>query len=229
MGFAWVMDPTLFVGTIDFTMGELQMAKGDLAGVAAVPSITSNKNLPVLSGGTLCPATLFDGDTHFGIAVAVEADGKESYLMIPDATRIDKGQPVYITKPVTIKGEHLATYLKSKGVTLPKSPNIEAFLNTASVTCDAFFFSKSERGLTDEEVTNWDRDNPNVTKPANDKIDEGAFLMMFNVKTEGLLSTLVDPDLGKLFDITGASLRVLRCRASSKKILEEYAELLGDK
>ena len=75
------MDPTLFVGTIDFTMGELQMAKGDLAGVAAVPSITSNKNLPVLSGGTLCPATLFDGDTHFGIAVAVEADGKESYLM----------------------------------------------------------------------------------------------------------------------------------------------------
>jgi pimeloyl-ACP methyl ester carboxylesterase len=47
--------------------------------------------------------------------------------------------------------------------------------------------------------------------------------------SEGLIGALTgDADLGNLFDITGASLRVLRCRDSSKKILEEYAALLGE-
>ena len=200
----------------------------------------SGTNLPVLSGGTLCPATLFDGQTHFGVAVAVKADGKESYLMIPDATNITKGQPVYITKPVTINGEHLVAYLNSKSVSLPTSPDIAKFLDTASISCDAFYFSKNERLLAEAERTKWIEDHAEelksddaaekARKAAAAKVDDGAFLMMFELKfNEGLIGALTkDEDLGKLFDITGASLRVLRCRESSKKILEEYAALLGE-
>jgi hypothetical protein len=68
------------------------------------------------------------------------------------------------------------------------------------------------------------------TKVTTIKVDDGAFLMMFELKfSEGLIGALTgDADLGNLFDITGASLRVLRCRDSSKKILEEYAALLGE-
>ena len=212
------MNPTLLVGTFDLSMEEPRMAR------------ESGTNLPVLSGGTLCPATLFDGQTHFGVAVAVKADGKESYLMIPDATNITKGQPVYITKPVTINGEHLVAYLNSKSVSLPTSPDIAKFLDTASISCDAFYFSKNERDLTPEEVAGWEANHPGVTKPADNKVDEGALLMMFKLKfSEGLIGALTgDAHLGNLFDITGASLRVLRCRDSSKKILEEYAALLGE-
>lgn len=198
----------------------------------------SGTSLPVLSGGTLCPATLFDGQTHFGVAVAVKADGKESYLMVPDATNITKGQPVYITKPVTIKGEHLAAYLRSKNVSMPDE--VKNLLNTTSISCDAFYFSKNERLLAEAERTKWIEDHAEelksddaaekARKAAAAKVDDGAFLMMFELKfNEGLIGALTkDEDLGKLFDITGASLRVLRCRESSKKILEEYAALLGE-
>ena len=216
------MNPTLLVGTFDLSMEEPRMAN------------ESGTNLPVLSGGTLCPATLFDGQTHFGVAVAVKADGKESYLMIPDATNITKGQPVYITKPVTIKGEHLVAYLNSKSVSLPESPDIAKFLNTTSISCDAFYFSKNERALTDTEKAAWleehKADADREAKVATIKVDDGALLMMFGLNFEdGLISALTgDADLGNLFDITGASLRVLRCRDSSKKILEEYAALLGE-
>lgn len=214
------MNPALLVGTFDLSMEEPRMAN------------ESGTNLPVLSGGTLCPATLFDGQTHFGVAVAVKANGKESYLMIPDATNITKGQPVYITKPVTIKGEHLAAYLKSKNVSIPDE--VKDFLNTTSISCDAFYFSKNERLLNDAEKTVWladhSGDSDKDTKVTTIKVDDGAFLMMFELKfSEGLIGALTkDEDLGKLFDITGASLRVLRCRDSSKKILEEYAALLGE-
>ncbi|WP_291986658.1 hypothetical protein [Candidatus Accumulibacter sp. ACC007] len=191
----------------------------------------SGTNLPVLSGGTLCPVTLFDGQTHFGVAVAVKADGKESYLMIPDATNITKGQPVYITKPVTIKGEHLAAYLQGKNVSMPDP--VKNLLKTTSISCDAFYFSKNERPLTDTEKGEWltahDSDPDKASKVTKIKVDDGALLMMFELKfNDGLIGALTeDEDLGKLFEISGASLRVLRCRDSSKTILEEYAKLLG--
>jgi len=211
------VDPTLFVGTFDFSMEKLRM------------TTESDTNLPVLSGGTLCPATLFDGQTHFGVAVAVKADGKESYLMIPDATNITKGQPVYITKPVSLEGQHLATYLKKKNVSMPVE--VMNLLKATSISCNAFYFSKNERALTQEEITGWATKNPGVTKPDDNKVDEGALLMMFEVDFKGgLMGALTgDPDLENLFTISGASLRVLRCRDSSKEILEKYVELLGEK
>jgi hypothetical protein len=181
--------------------------------------------LPVLSGGPLCPATLFDGKTHFGVAVEVVADGKTSYLMMPDVTGITKGQPVYITKPVTIKGEYLAVYLKKKSGADSIPEKVEKLLNTASISCNAFYFSQDKRKMTPEEFEAVKKVDNKAKE--TDEIDVGAFLMMFELKApEGLIGTLVDPDLGKLFDVTGASLRVLRCRDAAKGILEAYAKQL---
>ena len=54
--------------------------------------------------------------------------------------------------------------------------------------------------------------------------------MMFELNFEkGLIGTLAgDDSLGKLFDINGAKLRVLRCNASSRPVLEEYARQLSE-
>lgn len=189
--------------------------------------------LPVLSGGPLCPATLFDGKTHFGVAVEVVADGKTSYLMVPDVTGITKGQPVYITKPVTIKGEHLAGYLKAKSGGDKMPDNVEKLLKTASISCNAFYYSQNKQKIAKQkmsaaEIADWKKENPNIKEvPDEIEMDVGAFLMMFELSApDGLIGTLVDPELGKLFDVTGASLRVLRCRDSAKGILEEYAKQL---
>jgi hypothetical protein len=49
--------------------------------------------------------------------------------------------------------------------------------------------------------------------------------MMFALKfDEGLIGTLTgDPDLGKLFDIQGAAVRVIRCPLTSFDVLKKYA------
>ena len=61
----------------------------------------------------------------------------------------------------------------------------------------------------------------------------GPWLMHFNLKTEsedgkGIIGTLADPDLGELFDVLGASVRVFKCNdADQYKVLQRYAALLS--
>jgi hypothetical protein len=52
--------------------------------------------------------------------------------------------------------------------------------------------------------------------------------MMFEVAVDGgLIGTLADdPDLGKLFDINSVMLRVLRCPATKRSVLEKYVREL---
>ena len=156
-------------------------------------SVEKVSNSVALSGAE----KLLDGQTHTGIAILVSSDGKPSTLMIPDVTQIDKGAPVYITKPIRIKGENLWAFLKEKGVTL--IPAIENLIEKTEISCEAFSYTK-----------------------------EGPLLMMFALKTdEGLIKTLTgDEHLGKLFDIHGASVRVLLCPEKSFPVLMKYvAEL----
>ena len=49
--------------------------------------------------------------------------------------------------------------------------------------------------------------------------------MMFALKFDkGLIGTLTgDPDLGNLFDIQGAAVRVIRCPQGSFEVLKQYA------
>lgn len=137
---------------------------------------------------------LADGETHTGIAVMVTSDGKPSTLMIPDVGKIKEGQPVYITKPIRINGENLKDFLKVKGVSLPDA--VSNLIEDTKISCEAFY---------------WTQDGP--------------LLMMFALKfEEGLIGKLTEePELGKLFDVQGAAVRVIRCPPSSFDVLKQYA------
>ena len=137
---------------------------------------------------------LADGQTHTGVAVLVTSDGKPSTLMIPDVSGISKGQPVYITKPIRINGKNLKTFLANKKVDLPKP--VSDLIEDTQISCEAFY---------------WTQDGP--------------LLMMFALKFDkGLIGTLTgDSDLGNLFDIQGAAVRVIRCPPSSFDVLKQYA------
>lgn len=137
---------------------------------------------------------LLDGQTHTGVAVLVTSDGNPSTLMIPDVTGISKGQPVYITNPIRINGKNLKAFLANKKIDLPKP--VSDLIEDTQISCEAFYWTQN-----------------------------GPLLMMFALKfDEGLIGTLTgDADLGKLFDIQGAAVRVLRCPQSSFDVLKKYA------
>jgi hypothetical protein len=125
--------------------------------------------------------------------------------MIPDVTKISTGAPVYITKPIRIDGKNLKEFLNAKKIALPaaiggdgtdKNPGLIANLK---ISCEAFYFTT-----------------------------DGPLLMMFALTVQdGLIKSLTgDEALGKLFDVQGASVRILRCPASSYSVLQDYvAEL----
>ena len=135
-----------------------------------------------------------DGQTHFGVAVMVSSDGKPSTLMIPDVAGVATGEPVFITKPIRIDGKNLKAFLKNKGVELPDA--INNLIEDTQISCEAFYYTKN-----------------------------GPLLMMFALKfEEGLIASLTgDEDLGKLFDVKGAALRVIRCEEKNFDILKQYA------
>jgi hypothetical protein len=144
--------------------------------------------------------TLLDGATHVALSVEVSSDRKPSTLMIPDAA--GKNKTVYLTKPVTLKAEKLAAYLKSKSIELPDP--VKDLLKATEISCGAFYYSN---------------DTP-----------EGTLLVAFSIKFDGgLIGTLTgDKDLGELFDVNGGSIRVFKCRdAKAFEVLEKYAAELS--
>jgi|SRR5215469_5651034 len=159
----------------------------------------------VLSGAE----KLLDGTTHVGVAVQVTSDGKPSTLMITDITQIGKGYPIYITKPVRIKGANLKTFLANKGAVMPEK--LQKLIEDTSISCEAFYFAGSTG--------------------ADNKTTASILLMMFALQfQDGLITTLTgDADIGGLFDIQGASVRLFKCPEGSYKILQNYtAELLAE-
>ena len=189
------------------------------------PEIPSGK---VLSGAD----DLFDGSTHVGVAIEVAASGEIAYVMIPDATRIKEGKPIFITAPVQIKGENLSNFLKAKGVNIDDSA-LGRLLKASRIGCEAFYFATEKEKLdTEEKVTAYNEANPpskgEQPKKINDEVERGPLLMMFEVAVDnGLIGTLSgDDDLGKLFDINSVMLRVLRCPASKRSVLEDYVRTL---
>jgi hypothetical protein len=196
------------------------------------PSPSEEKRPEIPSGKVLSGADdLFDGVTHVGVAIEVAASGKVSYVMIPDATKISSGKPIYITAPVELRGENLAVYLNKKGVNLDNA--LGKLLKQARVGCEAFYFSTDKETLdTQEKVDRYNTDNALTTdaqkKKLNEQIERGPLLMMFEVAVDGgLIGTLADDeDLGKLFDVNSVMLRVLRCPAGKRSVLEKYVQAL---
>ena len=188
-----------------------------------MPDGSENKDVEVLKRKELelrkrwTPLTLLAGaekfvdvskDAHTGISFYVSCNREDdSTVMIPDLAKIGDG-PVYITKPVTIRGNNLKLFLKSKGIfpdpekEKDKKPSpLEKFIADANISCEAFYYTK-----------------------------DGPLLMVFQIELkEGLLTDLGGKQLGDLFEIHGASVRVLRCpNADAFKTLQEYCANLSE-
>ena len=184
-----------------------------------MPDGSENKDVEVLKRKELelrkrwTPLTLLAGaqkfvdvskDAHTGISFYVSCNREDhSTVMIPDLAKIGDG-PVYITKPVTIDGGNLRTFLKSKGIfaDTEKGPTPwEKLIADAKISCEAFYYTK-----------------------------DGPLLMVFQIELkEGLLTDLGGKELGDLFEIHGASVRVLRCpNADAFKTLQEYCASLSE-
>lgn len=194
-------------------------------------SNTNEKKLKIPSGKVLSGADdLFDGATHVGVAVEVAASGDVAYVMIPDATRIKEGKPIFITAPVRLDGKNLSNFLKAKGVNIDANNNpLGGLLKNVSVGCEAFYFSTEKEKLdTEEKVKDYNDANPGAQKKKGEEVERGPLLMMFEVEVDkGLIGTLSgDKDLGNLFDINSVMLRVLRCPASKRSVLEDYVRAL---
>jgi hypothetical protein len=191
---------------------ENNTAENDKAVVLAQPAAPP----AVLSGAD----KLLGGSLHVGVAVQVTSDGKPSTLMITDITKIAQGYPIYITKPIRIKGANLATFLEKKQVALPDA--VKGLIGKTSISCEAFYYAGS---APPAESTN----NPAPTAPQV-ATTASILLMVFALQfNEGLIKSLTgDEALGALFDIEGASVRLFQCPEASYKILQNYvAELEG--
>ena len=189
------------------------------------------------------PDRVFDGDLHYGIAITLTASGKQSTIMIPDASKISMGEPVYTTGRVGVHGEALIDFLKAKGVNLPKA--LSDLIGNTTISCDAFYYStkpvtfkkdddkckelQKRLGLADTEWQEWLKNHAiGSDKPNEFKIDEGPLLMMFSINFDkGLIGSLTHEEhLGDLFDITGGSVRVVRCPLEKIGTLKDYVKQL---
>ena len=188
------------------------------------------------------PDRVFDGELHYGVAITVTADGKQSTIMIPDASKISKGEPVYTTGRVGVHGEALMNFLKAKGVNLPGASS--RLIGNTTISCDAFYYStrpvtfkkdddkykelKTRLILPDKEWEEWLKNHEISGTSDEFKIDEGPLLMMFSINFDkGLIRSLTNEEhLGDLFDITGGSVRVVRCPLDKTGTLKDYVKQL---
>ena len=158
-----------------------------------------------------------DGKVHAGVAINVSSSGVLSTLMIPDVTGVANGNsPVYITKPIMTAGKKLTAFLDAKKIVLPDKA--KAVLSDTSIALNAFYFNNdrtSEKELEDG-------------KKETTVLSTGTILMSFEITFDkGLISSLTGDDSFKeLFDVQGASLRVLRCSKQDFPTLQDYAKEL---
>ena len=174
-----------------------------------VPEVTT-----VLSG---INDQFLDGKVHAGVAVNVSSSGGLSTLMIPDVTGVANGNsPVYITKPIMTAGKKLSAFLKAKNIDLPEKA--EALLSDTSIALNAFYFNNDR---TSEKDIDGGKKETTV-------LSTGAILLSFEIKFDkGLISSLTgDDSLKELFDVQGASLRVLRCSKPDFPTLQDYVKEL---
>jgi hypothetical protein len=201
----------------------------------------SSHELPAKTAYDL-PEGVCNGELHYGVAITVTADGKQSTIMIPDASKISKGEPVYTTGRVDVRGEALMKFLQTKGVSLPNA--LSRLIGNTTISCDAFYYStrpvtfkkdddkykelKTKLILPDKEWEEWLKNHATSGKSDEYTIDEGPLLMMFSIDFDkGLRGSLTGEEhLGELFDITGGSVRVVRCPGAKTGTLKDYVKQL---
>jgi hypothetical protein len=167
--------------------------------------VETRKNVAVLSGAE----DLLKGDPRFSLSISLSSSLGPSTLMIPDATGVATGAPIYITKPIGIEGRKLKTFLAGGTKKKPEDPDptpraklpepLAKLVDDATISCQAFYYSNK------------------------------VMLLMFELKfTEGVLDSLIGEGMKDLFDIKGASIRILKSTEEQFPILQRYADdLLG--
>jgi hypothetical protein len=155
-----------------------------------------------------------NGETQIGVAVDLRSSAGLSSLMIPDATRVSEGEPVYLSKPVELQLAKLKNFVKKKtGTDIPQPPDcpvdLDALMTNTRLVCGAFYYSadKKKKGSVD------------IERP-------GAMLMSFAIKNDaGIIKSLTgDDDLGDLFDVVGISLRIVKCPPERLPELQAYVK-----
>lgn len=170
------------------------------------------------------PPVIFNGAVHVGVAIGLSTAGKPSALVVPDVTRVGDGTepaPVYLAKPLELELDNILAYLdtKSRGIkkTITESnPKLAAFLKNTSVSIDSFYYRGKKTIVKNSKTEN---------------VDNGVLLMQFGVDFTsdtgkgGLIGSLTgDDSLSALFEITGLSLRVLRCDKDNVELLQNYVD-----
>lgn len=152
---------------------------------------------------------------HVGVAVDVRSSRGVSSLMVPDATRVGEGAPVYLSKPLELDFAKLTKFLGKKGVVVPSAPvNVKELLENTKLACGAFYYCSDKMEVDDQgEKT--------------DKVEKaGTLLMSFSISNKkGLIGSLTgDDDLSELFDVVGVSLRIVKCSEERLPELQRYVD-----
>jgi hypothetical protein len=174
-------------------------------------AVTTTTSVPQPPGVLAGADTLFGDQIRIGAELRIKSSGGPSALRIADVTGIPNGQPIYITKPIKLEGKKLRKFLVGKKVlTLadpgqPEGKVKESYGNLvadATISIEAFYFT----------------------------VGTSPLLMMFDLELkDGLITSLTgDKELGELFDVTGASVRLLRCKEQDFPILQKYAAQLTE-
>lgn len=168
----------------------------------AKPSkVQSDSQVPAIDigEGLFSPNVAADGKTHVSVSVDLKTGDQPASLLIdnPGAERgTDEGggASMCLTRPLNIKFENLETYLAEK-VTL--TAELRRLLVATELDCNALYYRDGGPTLVNIGLKSADR--------------------------TGLIESLSgSKDLGKLFDITGVSLRILNCPEACRKELEAY-------
>jgi len=184
---------------------------------------TNEKNLPAVPAQLQLkaePPTMLDGNVHVGVAIGLRTGDRPSALVVPDVLGVGKGEsPVYLAKPLKIELDNILEYLNKKQPGIKdqlKGENspVKNFLANTSVAIDSFYYKGAKPDAADKKGE--------------------LLLMQFALnfaKDEsggGLIGNLTgDSDLSAMFDITGLSLRVLRCDKDKVEVLQNYVDGLS--
>ncbi len=148
----------------------------------------------------LAGADKMKGKTDARISLAINvATNRDDLATIMITDLKEFDGPVYITSPVKIRGANLKILLEKKA-NVKLNERVAKCIEDGMISCEAFYYTKS-----------------------------GPLLMVFQLNFEkGLLTDLGGEEVGDLFDIHGASLRVLRVpNDQALETLEEYCAALS--
>jgi hypothetical protein len=147
-----------------------------------------------------------DNQKHTGVAIRVtSAGGKESSLVISDVDKkVSHEAPVFTTQAVRLELSRLEEFLAEHEIPLPEP--LKNVLKGTALSCDAFYYTG----------------------------ENGPLLMLFTLDFDagkangGLIKELSGSEaLGKLFDVTGVSVRIIRCSKEDFKRLKDYCSTLS--